>query len=125
MSVAEYLIGDTFDVVRTLEPASVDLVLTSPPFLALRSYVPADHPDKHKEIGSEPTPAEFLDTLLALTAEWGRVLAPHGSIAVELGDTYAGGNGEANAGKGMFKVFDGRADFPNQAQRFVGGHLFA
>ncbi len=93
MSVAEYLIGDTFDVVRTLEPASVDLVLTSPPFLALRSYLPADHPDKHKEIGSEPTPAEFLDTLLALTAEWGRVLAPHGSICVELGDTYSGSGG--------------------------------
>lgn len=42
------------------------------------------------EIGSEPTPAEFLDTLLALTAEWGRVLAPWGSIAIELGDTYTG-----------------------------------
>jgi hypothetical protein len=69
---------------------SVDLVLTSPPFLALRSYLPADHPDKAKEIGQEPTPSEFLDTLLALTAEWGRVLAPHGSIAVELGDTYSG-----------------------------------
>jgi DNA modification methylase len=90
MSVAEYLIGDVFDVLATMPDASVDLVLTSPPFLALRSYLPADHPDKHKEIGSEPTPAEFLDTLLALTAEWGRVLAPHGSICVELGDTYAG-----------------------------------
>lgn len=41
------------------------------------------------------------------------------------GFAHAGGNGEANAGKGMFEVFDGRADFPNQAQRFVGGHLFA
>jgi hypothetical protein len=71
----------------------VDLVLTSPPFLALRSYLPADHPDKAKEIGSEPTPAAFLDTLLALTAEWRRVLAPHGSICVELGDTYSGSGG--------------------------------
>lgn len=42
------------------------------------------------EIGSEPTPAEFLDVLLALTAEWGRVLAPWGSIAIELGDSYTG-----------------------------------
>ena len=92
MSVAEYLIGDVFDVLASMPDASVDLVLTSPPFLALRSYLPADHPDKHKEIGSEPTPAEFLDTLLALTAEWGRVLAPHGSICVELGDTYSGSN---------------------------------
>jgi site-specific DNA-methyltransferase (adenine-specific) len=73
----------------TLPDASVDLVLTSPPFLALRSYLPDDDPNKDREIGQEATPAEFLDTLLALTAEWGRLLAPHGSIAVELGDTYA------------------------------------
>lgn len=45
------------------------------------------------EIGSEPSPAEFIDTLLALTAEWGRLLAPHGSICVELGDTYSGSGG--------------------------------
>ena len=90
---ATYLTGDTFDRMAELPDGSVDLVLTSPPFLALRSYLPADHPDKAKEIGSEPTPADFLDTLLALTAEWGRVLAPHGSIAVELGDTYAGSGG--------------------------------
>ena len=93
MSEATYHIGDVFDVMATLPDNSVDLVLTSPPFLALRSYLPADHPDKAKEIGSEPTPAEFIDTLLALTAEWDRVLAPHGSICVELGDTYAGSGG--------------------------------
>ncbi len=93
MSQATYYIGDVFDVMATLPDASVDLVLTSPPFLALRSYLPADHPDKAKEIGSEPTPAAFLDTLLALTAEWRRLLAPHGSIAVELGDTYSGSGG--------------------------------
>lgn len=90
MSQARYLTGDVRDVMATIPDDTFDLVLTSPPFLALRSYLPADHPDKHREIGSEPTPAEFIDTLLALTAEWDRLLAPHGSIAVELGDTYAG-----------------------------------
>jgi DNA modification methylase len=89
----KYHIGDTLELTRQLPDASVDLIVTSPPFLALRSYLPADHPDKHREIGSEPTPADFIDTLLGLTAEWGRVLAPHGSICVELGDTYAGGKG--------------------------------
>lgn len=93
MSRAVYHVGDTVEVVRSLPENSVDLVLTSPPFLALRSYLPADHPAKDKEIGSEPTPAEFIDTLLMLVAEWDRVLAPHGSIAVELGDTYAGSGG--------------------------------
>lgn len=90
---ARFIVGDVFEVLATFPDGSVDLVLTSPPFLALRSYLPADHPDKPKEIGSEATPAEYLDTLLHLTAEWARVLAPHGSIAVELGDTYAGSGG--------------------------------
>lgn len=87
---ARLLIGDVFDRLRELPDGSVDLVVTSPPFLALRSYLPDDHPDKGKEIGSEATPADFLDTLLALTTELRRVLALHGSIAIELGDTYAG-----------------------------------
>lgn len=90
---ARYLVGDVFNRMAELPDSSVDLVMTSPPFLALRSYLPDGHPDKVKEIGSEPTPAEFIDTLLALTAEWRRVLAPHGSICVELGDTYAGSGG--------------------------------
>ena len=34
-----------------------------------------------------------MDVLLAVTAELRRVLAPHGSICIELGDTYAGSGG--------------------------------
>jgi hypothetical protein len=89
----KYLIGDTREQIATIPDGSISLVATSPPFIALRSYLPADHPMKHAEIGSEPDPATFLDTLLALTAEWGRVLAPWGSIAIELGDTYSGSGG--------------------------------
>lgn len=104
MSTARYLIGDVFDRLAEIPDGSVDLVLTSPPFLALRSYLPADHPDKGKEIGSEPTPAAFLDTLLALSAEWRRVLAPHGSICVELGDTYAGNGGTGGVDEGARRL---------------------
>ena len=116
MSEATYHVGDVFDVMVTLPDNSVDLVLTSPPFLALRSYLPADHPDKAKEIGSEPTPAEFLDTLLALTAEWDRVLAPHGSICVELGDTYAGSGG-AGGDYSDGGLRDGQERFDGAARR--------
>jgi DNA modification methylase len=94
MSV-DYRVGDVRDVMASIPDGSVSLVATSPPFLALRSYLPAGHDAKHAEIGSEPDPATFLDTLLALTAEWGRVLAPWGSIAIELGDTYSGTNPKA------------------------------
>jgi site-specific DNA-methyltransferase (adenine-specific) len=104
----EYRIGDVFDRLAEIPDGSIDLIVTSPPFLALRSYLPADHPDKAKEIGSEPTPAAFIDTLLALSAEWGRVLAPHGSLCVELGDTFSGSGG----GGGDYLPGGLRADQP-------------
>lgn len=92
---ARYLLGDTRDVLASLEPASVDLVLSSPPFFALRSYLAADDPAKGSEIGSEQTPGAFIDTLLDVAEACVRVLAPHGSLVFELGDTYAsGGNGD-------------------------------
>ena len=106
----DYRIGDTRDVVAAIPDGSVSLVASSPPFIALRSYLPADHPDKHAEIGSELDPATFLDTLLELTAEWGRVLAPWGSIAIELGDTYAGSGG-AGGDYNEGGLRDGQAKF--------------
>ena len=100
---ARYVVGDVFDGLATLESDSVDLVLTSPPFLALRSYLPAGHPDKAREIGSEATPAAFIDRMLDVVEACSRVLAPHGSLVVELGDTYSGsGVGGDSPGKGDY-----------------------
>jgi|GEM_PF-2354116 len=89
----DYLVGDVRDRMDDIAPGSVHLLASSPPFLALRSYLPADHASKHAEIGSEPDPATFIDTLLGLTAKWGELLAPWGSLAIELGDTYSGSGG--------------------------------
>ncbi len=111
---ARFLVGDVFEQLATLEDGSVDLVLSSPPFLALRSYLPADHVDKGKEIGSEATPGEFLDTILDVVEECARVLAPHGSLVFEFGDTYASDGGTAKAmtfgnPKHVAEFTDGRA----------------
>lgn len=84
--------GQAFGAARWQRRPDPDLAPIAP-YLALRSYLPADHPDKSKEIGSEPDPATFIDVMLALTAEWRRILAPHGSIVIELGDTYSGSGG--------------------------------
>lgn len=68
---------------------SVDLVVTSPPYFALRSYTDGgSHYDG--QIGSEATPQAFLGALWAVTAECRRVLKPSGSLFCNLGDKYAG-----------------------------------
>lgn len=68
--------------------ASVDLIVTSPPYFGLRSYTDGgEHYDG--QVGDEATPGEYLDALLRCTAEWVRVLKPGGSIFVNLGDKYA------------------------------------
>lgn len=70
-----------------LADASVDLVCTSPPFWSLRSY--QDGGEHYEgQIGAEKTPAEYVDSLIACTREWVRVLRPSGSIWVNLGDKY-------------------------------------
>lgn len=80
-----------------LRDASVDLVVTSPPYFALRSYTDGgQHYDG--QIGSEPTPSEFVAALLDCTREMVRVLKPSGSIWVNLGDKYASYEGSRGDG---------------------------
>jgi hypothetical protein len=70
-----------------LPDETVDLIVTSPPYFGLRSYQD-DGQHYSGQIGDEATPAEYLDALIACTAEWMRVLKPGGSIFVNLGDKY-------------------------------------
>lgn len=85
-----------------LRDESVDLIVTSPPYFALRSYQDGgEHYDG--QIGSEATPAAFLAALWAVTDECWRVLKPTGSLWVNLGDKYAGSGGNNNAGVGGSK----------------------
>lgn len=70
---------------------TVDLVVTSPPYFGLRSY--QDGGEHYSgQIGSEATPAEFVDALIVATREMVRVLKPSGSIWVNLGDKYVADN---------------------------------
>jgi hypothetical protein len=72
-----------------LPDASVDLIVTSPPYFALRSYT--DGGEHYAgQIGAEPTPQEYIASLIECTREWMRVLKPGGSIWVNLGDSYSG-----------------------------------
>jgi DNA modification methylase len=80
-----------------LPDETVDLVVTSPPYFGLRSYQDGgEHYDG--QVGDEATPGEYLDALIACTAEWVRVLKPGGSIFVNLGDKYSGAQ-QQNSGR--------------------------
>jgi DNA modification methylase len=71
-----------------LPDGCVDLVVTSPPYFGLRSYT--DGGEHYAgQLGSEATPAAYIEALVACTREWMRVLKPSGSIFVNLGDKYA------------------------------------
>lgn len=48
--------GDCIETLKQLPENSCHCCVTSPPYFALRSYLPAGHDLKDKEIGSEPTP---------------------------------------------------------------------
>ena len=87
------LYGDALASLQTLDAGSVQCCVTSPPYWGLRSYLPADHPLKHLEIGAEKTPGEYIKKLVAVFREVRRVLRNDGVLWLNLGDTFAGGTG--------------------------------
>jgi DNA modification methylase len=87
--------GDALHI--PLADESVDLIVTSPPYFALRSYRDCGH-HYRGQIGSEATPQAFLEALWSVMGECWRVLKPTGSCWVNLGDKRAGSGGHNNAG---------------------------
>jgi len=95
------LYGDALTSLPTLDAGSVQCCVTSPPYWGLRSYLPADHPLKHLEIGAEKTPGEYIEKLVAIFQEVRRVLRDDGVLWLNLGDSYADDTkwGGASGGK--------------------------
>lgn len=79
-----------------LPDESVDIIVTSPPYFALRDYKDGDD-SLAGQIGAESTPDQFLDALWACAQEWWRVLASGGSLWVNLGDKYVNGQGRVGS----------------------------
>lgn len=81
--------GDARTVLRGLPPATIDCVVTSPPYFWLRDYE-VDH-----QIGRESTVTEYIRAVCGVMDEVGRVLKPSGTLFLNLGDTYYSGRGES------------------------------
>lgn len=94
--------GDVRAVLRQMiaDGVQVQTIVTSPPYWGLRSYLPADHPDKALEIGSEPTIGEFITALVEVFDLCRQVLREDGTAWVNMGDSYAAGGGRGAAGFG-------------------------
>ena len=85
MTRPRLLNGDVREVLRKLEPESVQCVVTSPPYWGLRDY------GSEGQLGLEETPEEYVENMVSVFQEIKRVLRKDGTVWLNLGDSYAGG----------------------------------
>jgi len=76
--------GDALSELKKLSSESIDMVITSPPYWALRDY------GVEGQLGLEPTFQEYINKLCDIFDEVKRVLKKEGTCWVNLGDTYSG-----------------------------------
>lgn len=79
----EVLIGDATEVLATLPEASIDCVVTSPPYYQLRDYGAAG------QLGVEASVNGWVEGLRDVCREMARVLKPSGAFWLNLGDSFS------------------------------------
>ncbi len=83
MSRRTVLQGDALTRLRELPDGSVDCVITSPPYYGLRDYGVTG------QLGQEQSVDDWVSNLRAVCREIQRVLAPYGSLWLNLADAYS------------------------------------
>jgi len=78
--------GDIRIIAPRLASQSVNCIVTSPPYWGLRDYGHAD------QIGLEPTPEAYVQTMVGVFGELHRVLRDDGTLWLNLGDTFVAKN---------------------------------
>jgi len=95
--------GDALAVLSDLPDQSVQCCVTSPPYWGLRSYIADGDPLKPLEQGSEPTPAEYVEKMVAVFREVKRVLRDDGTLWLNLGSSYASSGMGGNPDESEFR----------------------
>jgi site-specific DNA-methyltransferase (cytosine-N4-specific) len=96
--------GDNRQTLKDMRDSGlrVNLCVTSPPYYALRSYLPADSPLKSLEIGAEGDLWDYLDALIETFSLVRDLLCDDGSLWVVISDSYIGSGGAGGSyGKGQ------------------------
>lgn len=81
--------GDAVCIIDSLPDASIDSIVTSPPYYGQRDY------RVHGQVGLERHPQEYITRLVSIFRAARRVLKPTGSLWVNIGDTYWSGKGRS------------------------------
>ncbi len=89
------LVGDARKVLQLLPAASVDCIVTSPPYFRLRNYQSDD------QIGLERHVDQWVDELRIVASGLARVLKPTGGFWLNLGDTYSRHEGDGAPPKSL------------------------
>jgi len=92
MKDSQILAGDSLKILPTLEEGSFQCCVTSPPYWGLRDY------DHSAQIGSENSPVEYVNNLVAIFNEVRRVLKNDGTLWLNIGDGYARNGGTGGHG---------------------------
>ena len=90
----DVICGDAIDVLRGMPADSIHAVITSPPYMGLRSYnIPTRRWDDGSAcvLGDEQTVELYTQHMVEVMRELKRVLHPSGSLWLNIGDSYAGG----------------------------------
>ena len=81
-------VGDVLDYAAQLAPQSIQTIVTSPPYFGLRRYLPTDHPMRAMEIGTEQTPEEYVERLVAVFRALRPALKDDATLWINIGDSY-------------------------------------
>lgn len=90
--------GDALEQLKKLSDESVDCVVTSPPYWALRDY------GVEGQLGLEPTFQEYITKLCNIFDEVKRVLKKSGTCWVNMGDTYGSAKSDIHNFPGRYST---------------------
>jgi site-specific DNA-methyltransferase (adenine-specific) len=77
------LVGDVRERLAELPDNSINCIITSPPYFALRDYGHAG------QLGAEPTVDDWAKSVVDVASDLARVLRPDGALWLNLGDGYS------------------------------------
>ncbi|WP_432617251.1 DNA-methyltransferase [Butyricicoccus sp.] len=80
-----FLVGDSFEVLRSIPDNTIDCCITSPPYWNKRQYA-------NGGIGLEKDYRKYISSLIAIFMEVYRILKPTGSFWLNIGDSYKNKN---------------------------------